>query len=680
MHSLARWALLMGLFSSSGPAALAQAVRPLPYSAQLRTDPAVGNVQGIQRYGRPLRTDPDQGEGYSYHVYPVLVVPAGGGGGVFQPLGAVEPAVAEGTAAQPAAVAQQEADFQRLLELQKELAAQEAALQRAAAADRALWQKRVASTRRELAELNRALVETLVRQQLEARLALPPAAYPYPAPFDATAGQRNPGLPEPMAARARQPTPADPRGWTLEPEVVTHQPLIQVKVRIVDVVRSDSLALGSVLDYISRDPNDPTRVSFIAGTYADGNTINNGLRNLSGATRFPVTGLLGIAGGALDEGSGLLVNLTSEHINWITSLLASELNADVVTAPEVTVLNGQNVEFVAGSKVPFVLGQNVIQGTNNNIQQFFYKHVGTYVSVTPRIVNWSRTHAFRGRSEGSYWQPIELPDVDDWPGLWGGLTSKPYLHLTPHVTRLLKTPSPTPAQIRDALNSLLGCSVVEIDPESGRRRLRQIDRRYLEREFPQIRPTECNTCENWKPNDCTIDLQIVVRLSEASTVEISAPTPDGTFQEGRVSIEDGIRAIANIVQVKSGHGVVMAGLIGRRDQEAVNKVPVLGDIPVVGYLFRSKETARVKTETLIFIEARVLDSDPHRARAESHRDFTLGGDYVRGELLDSPLEYGFYRAGFGTYLPPPSCQERVFWQRLGRKIRKAATEVDDALE
>jgi len=30
-----------------------------------------GNVQGIQRYGRTLRTDPDQGEGYSYHVYPV---------------------------------------------------------------------------------------------------------------------------------------------------------------------------------------------------------------------------------------------------------------------------------------------------------------------------------------------------------------------------------------------------------------------------------------------------------------------------------------------------------------------------------------------------------------------------------------------------------------------------------
>ena len=37
----------------------AQSAIAQPYSAQLRTDPSVGNVQGTQRYGRPLRTDPD---------------------------------------------------------------------------------------------------------------------------------------------------------------------------------------------------------------------------------------------------------------------------------------------------------------------------------------------------------------------------------------------------------------------------------------------------------------------------------------------------------------------------------------------------------------------------------------------------------------------------------------------
>ena len=76
--------------------------------------------------------------------------------------------------------------------------------------------------------------------------------------------------------------------------------------------------------------------------------------------------------------------MTSEHINWAVSFLASEFNGDVVTAPEVVTLNGQNVEFVAGEKLPFQLGQNVIQGTNNNVQQVFYKNVGSYVSRRPR--------------------------------------------------------------------------------------------------------------------------------------------------------------------------------------------------------------------------------------------------------------------------------------------------------
>src|SRR5262249_8745704 len=58
------------------PPSPAQAVRSQPYNAQLRTDPAVGNVQGIQRYGRSLKTDPDEGEGFSYHVYPVAENPA----------------------------------------------------------------------------------------------------------------------------------------------------------------------------------------------------------------------------------------------------------------------------------------------------------------------------------------------------------------------------------------------------------------------------------------------------------------------------------------------------------------------------------------------------------------------------------------------------------------------------
>jgi hypothetical protein len=186
---------------------------------------------------------------------------------------------------------------------------------------------------------------------------------------------------------------------------------------------------------------------------------------------------------------------------------------------------------------------------------------------------------------------------------------------------------------------------------------------------------------SWRPEHCTLDLEVVVRLSDSGPADLTAVRgSDETAQTVSVSSEDNVRAVANVLQVKSGHGVAMAGLIGEREIEEAVKVPILGDAPVIGYLFRSKATNRQKTEVLIFIEATVLDSCPDLARAESAYDFQLSQPHVAGELLDSPLEFGMYRVGFGTYLPPHTHHEHVFWQRLGRKIRKAATHLDDAVE
>jgi type II secretory pathway component GspD/PulD (secretin) len=300
----------------------------------------------------------------------------------------------------------------------------------------------------------------------------------------------------------------------------------------------------------------------------------------------------------------MLVNLTSEHINWITSVLAADFNGDIVTAPEVVTLNGQNVEFIAGAKVPFEIGQNVVVDNTNNIQQFFYKHVGTYISVTPQIVNWGHRHEGRGAVR---------PDYE------------------------------------------------------------------TEKKATAATRSSCAECD-WKANECTIDLAIVARLSGSGKTTVQSVDRDGQVSDREVTIEDNVRAIANIVQVKSGEGVVMAGLIGERDVEVVSKVPILGDIPLAGALFRSKQADRAKTETLIFVEARVLDSDPRVSRYQSHEDFHLASDYVAGDLSSNPLARGMYRSGFGSYLPPHSKSERVFWERFGRRVRNVVTTIDDLSE
>src|SRR5205814_1929140 len=104
--------------------------------------------------------------------------------------------------------------------------------------------------------------------------------------------------------------------------------------------------------------------------------------------------------------------------------------------------------------------------------------------------------------------------------------------------------------------------------------------------------------------------------------------------------ESNVRAIADVIQVKSGHGVVMGGLIGEREVREETRVPVLGDIPVVGALFRSKSTNRQKTEVLVFIEAQVLDPNPETAHGQSAKDFLLGQPHIIGDFLQNPLEEG----------------------------------------
>lgn len=47
------------------------------------------------------------------------------------------------------------------------------------------------------------------------------------------------------------------------------------------------------------------------------------------------------------------------------------------------------------------------------------------------------------------------------------------------------------------------------------------------------------------------------------------------------------RTVNNAVLVGSGETVVVGGLLDKSVTDSVDKVPVLGDIPVLGYLFRS---------------------------------------------------------------------------------------------
>jgi len=67
------------------------------------------------------------------------------------------------------------------------------------------------------------------------------------------------------------------------------------------------------------------------------------------------------------------------------------------------------------------------------------------------------------------------------------------------------------------------------------------------------------------------------------------------------------RSVETQVLVADGQTVVLGGIYETSRRETINKVPYLGDIPFVGFLFRSKQYENNKAELLIFVTPRILE-------------------------------------------------------------------------
>jgi len=123
--------------------------------------------------------------------------------------------------------------------------------------------------------------------------------------------------------------------------------------------------------------------------------------------------------------------------------------------------------------------------------------------------------------------------------------------------------------------------------------------------------------------DATVQLVVKPHIidSEYILLEVASKadfqngfTPDGTL------IISTRKASTN-VKVKDGQTIVIGGLI--RDSLIKNqtKVPILGDIPFLGLLFKSTKTTKVKTELIVFITPVILKDEEQEVHFED--DFQL---------------------------------------------------------
>jgi type IV pilus secretin PilQ/predicted competence protein len=92
------------------------------------------------------------------------------------------------------------------------------------------------------------------------------------------------------------------------------------------------------------------------------------------------------------------------------------------------------------------------------------------------------------------------------------------------------------------------------------------------------------------------------RITLRINPESSFPTQDST--EAGPIIRT--RTAQTTVVIKDGDTLVIGGLIDDQDTKGVSKVPLLGDIPIIGAFFRSTTTRKVRNELLVFVTPRIV--------------------------------------------------------------------------
>jgi type II secretion system protein D len=125
--------------------------------------------------------------------------------------------------------------------------------------------------------------------------------------------------------------------------------------------------------------------------------------------------------------------------------------------------------------------------------------------------------------------------------------------------------------------------------------------------------TAGNSFANVVRQDVGIILDVVPSISTDGFVRMDIKPEISQLSEQTTQISSDVtspiitkRAVDTVVTVKDGQSVVIGGLIQTLEEKRRTKVPILGDIPVLGLPFRTKKDTLTKTELLVILTPRVI--------------------------------------------------------------------------
>jgi len=125
---------------------------------------------------------------------------------------------------------------------------------------------------------------------------------------------------------------------------------------------------------------------------------------------------------------------------------------------------------------------------------------------------------------------------------------------------------------------------------------------------PKVSTNNTSTTTEIEYRDAGIILKYTPRINADGTITATIHTEVSTPQyvEDLKAYRFNTRSADTIVTVKDGEPMIIGGLIGAEEEKSVSKIPFLGDLPILGALFRNHRKSKTESELMIFLTARVL--------------------------------------------------------------------------
>jgi type II secretory pathway component GspD/PulD (secretin) len=130
-------------------------------------------------------------------------------------------------------------------------------------------------------------------------------------------------------------------------------------------------------------------------------------------------------------------------------------------------------------------------------------------------------------------------------------------------------------------------------------------------------------------------LQVQPNIKEDDTIEMDISMDVSSLIEIRNGVPVVNRNIAtSSVSVKNNHILMIGGLRFKRDINVVEKIPILGDVPLAGGLFRSNRKELADTELILFLQPTIVSASQGKQGSSQNDDYGAAELFMWDAAID----------------------------------------------